>query len=127
MKKVLCGIAMTGGLMLTPVTAEARSSAVPWSCAVGNICLYYDGGGVGYVVPLNGRPQCANIGLWGHGDRISSVRNMTGSGGTLLNWTGSGWQTLGYIHTRMPGGWTANLPASSNDKTDAVSVAGGVC
>ncbi|WP_165984307.1 peptidase inhibitor family I36 protein [Streptomyces sp. YIM 98790] len=114
---LLTTVAIAAGLALTPAPAAA-SAAAAWDCPQGWICLYDHAGGVGRFYAATDGCWFDNIGLQGLGDRATSVYNRTSHRVNLANWNGSAWEHL--VHADP--GQAFNLPASADNRTDAVHV-----
>jgi hypothetical protein len=107
--------AMAGLLTGGPAKASALAA---WNCPNGFVCLYDHAGGVGPFYAAQDGCWFDNIGLQGGGDRATSIYNRTGHRVNLANWNGRAWEHL--VHANP--GQRFTLPASADNKTDAVHV-----
>lgn len=114
-------ISTAAGLALTALAPAGPAEATEldaWACPAGRICLYDGANGVNRIYSATDGCWFDNIGLQGIGDRTSSVYNRTRHRVNLANWNGKAWEHL--VHANP--GQRFNLPASANNRTDAVHV-----
>jgi hypothetical protein len=118
---VLGAAAGATALVLSPITA-ATASAVPGyeSCFPGWVCVYDWPNGVAALTSFDQNCEFHNLGERGLGDLTTSAANFTDKQVYLLDWNPAtgGWNTLWH----MPPGTTGNMPAGTDNRTDAIQV-----
>lgn len=121
MRKVLvttgCALALIGA-NVSPASATANN----WDdCDSNRICLYDGPNGTdGFLNVIAGCNSLFNIGVYGYGDRTTSVFNNNPHPVRLYNWIANG-QYFKVIYN-IGAGSKITLPASADNITDAVEM-----
>jgi hypothetical protein len=116
-------VAAVGAITLAlapPGTAEASPVPGYESCIPGLVCVYDRPDGNWVITSVDQDCEFHNIGLQGFGDQTSSAQNFTDKHVYLLDWNPNinDWNTLWH----MPPGTTGNMPAGTDNRTDAIQV-----